>query len=158
VTIVVPDSLSSQAAFSYLGATDSAQVELEVFGGTAPYTITWSGPVDSAGWTWAPAGLGWFISDANGCLDLGVIEVPSNPLADVGERPAEDWGCTRVDGALHFSGRTGMSLEVALYDLSGRQVASPRLVTVPAVVPCGITGPVIVSAEDGSGRRYRWVR
>lgn len=158
VTVVVPDSLGSQATFSYLGATDSAQVDVTVFGGTLPYTVTWSGPVDSSGWTLAPAGLGWFISDANGCLDLGVIEIPSNPLADVGETTSGEWDCMRMDGALHFTGSVGMPLEVALFDLSGRQIVAPVTVVAPALIPCAVMGPVIVSAVDVEGRRHRWVR
>ena len=73
--VVEPDSLVSSLSYAYFGISDSAQVDLLVDGGTPPYSIMWSGPIDEAGGVLAPVSLGWLVEDANGCLDLGVVEI-----------------------------------------------------------------------------------
>ena len=158
ILIVEPDSLESLADFSYLGASDSAQVSLEILGGTPPFDVTWTGLLDSAGWCVAPISLGWFVQDANGCLDLGVLQIESNPLADVPDFFHPNlWECQRDGGALRFKGPEDVLMEMQVFDLSGRLLFHREGLANGAVVFGELPKFVVVHLMDGHGRTYRWV-
>ena len=152
-----PDSLISTATFEYVGSSDTAFVTLSIEGGTPPYDVNWSSPIDTAAWVIAPTGLGWFVQDVNGCLDIGVIEIPSNPLAGIGLHVDSHWTCRRQDSRLVFSGPDGVMLEVRMFDLSGRQIDG-MTVRDGQILELGMLGTVVVQAIDASGRSYAWVR
>lgn len=158
VVVTEPDPLVSSGAFNYSGSTDSALVEVTISGGTPPYSLSWSGEIGADNWVVAPVGLGWFIQDAQGCLDLGVLEVPGNPLATVGALGVSDWGCTRIEDALLFSGPDGGQLSFVVLDMSGRVIQEMQSVPAGAILPCALQGPVVLHARDWTGRTYSWLR
>lgn len=159
-TLVVsaPDSLVSVASFAYLGVTDSAQVSLDIEGGTPPYTISWSGPLGADGWVLAPAGLGWYVQDYNGCLSLGALDIQSNPLADVTPLNGQVWGCERLGGRFVFDGPAGGDLEVVFMDLTGRAMAPVQRVQAGGVLSCSGCGTVVIQGRSAAGGTYSWVR
>jgi len=156
--VVEPDSLISSASVEYAGPSDSALVTLVVEGGTPPFNVAWSGPIDTSGWVVAPVGLGWFVQDANGCLDLGVLDVPSNPLAAVGGFGRTPWSCFRDGVQLRFSGPGDALVEVRVFDLSGRLLLEEVHIAHGQVIELGHQGVVVVQALDVEGRSYAWVK
>jgi hypothetical protein len=158
ITIIEPDTLISSAEFNYLGVTDSAWVELNVSGGTPPYWVTWSGPLDSAGWAAAPVNLGWFVEDANGCLDIGVLEIASNPLSDIQEYGENgEWRCWKQPLGLQFNGPVGGEISVEVFDLSGRRLMEVGDVRKGSVLRGHFPDVVLIVGKDEWGNVSRWL-
>ena len=152
------DTLVGMVFVDYLGVTDSVQVTTAATGGTPPYTWTWNVVLDSAGWVTAPLNLGWFVEDANGCIDLGALELLSNPLATVpDEMVGSTWTCLRRNSELVFNGPDGV-LTLSIFDLSGRLLLQQRQLLPSEAVTMDTGSPVLVVAQDDAGKRYRWVK
>ena len=152
------DTLVGAVAIDYLGVTDSVQISTDASGGTPPYSWTWTAPLDSAGWVMAPLNLGWYVEDANGCIDLGAVELVSNPLAAVPlDMETASWACSRHNGGLVFNGPEG-ALTLSIFDLSGRQILDERAVRSSEVLVMDSWSPVLVLGQDEAGHLYRWIK
>lgn len=152
------DTLVGDVGIDYLGVSDSVQISMAATGGTPPYIWTWTGALDSAGWVMAPENLGWFVEDANGCIDLGALELASNPLATMPvEMGGAVWTCFRRNGELAFNGPTG-ALILSVFDLSGRQLVAERRVWASDVLVMDSWSPVLVVGRDEAGNPYRWIK
>ncbi len=159
VTVVEPDPLVSEVAYFYEGISDSVQVVLTVSGGTQPYDIQWTGEQDSAGWVMAPIDLGWYVEDANGCLDLGVVSIASNPLAGVvGQSGDPGWMCTRSASTLSLEGPGGRGATFSVLDLSGRFIVHDTPIGASFKTELPYSGRIIVCVKDESGEIHRWVK
>lgn len=159
VTVVEPDSLISVVSAEYSGATDSVLVELDISGGTPPYSILWSGGLDEMGWVLAPASVGWLVQDANGCLDLGAVQIQSNPLAGVGVMEAPSWRCARIGESIQLSGDFGTGSSVMVYGLDGRCLGSWTSTEPTMMLHLGTSGPVLVHVNSPlRGQSHVWVR
>ena len=157
--VVEPDSLSSTLTSSFSGVTDSALVELIISGGTPPYSIQWSGDLDEMGWVLAPASIGWFVQDANGCLDLGAVQIESNPLAGVSVTDGGFWSCLRLGESLRLDGNRTMQGDVEVYDLDGRLLGRWKALTLPVDLPLSTLSPVLVHMKAPlTGQSRVWIR
>ncbi len=157
--VVEPDSLVSSLSYAYFGISDSAQVDLLVDGGTPPYSIMWSGPIDEAGGVLAPVSLGWLVEDANGCLDLGVVQIASNPLADVPDAEPAPWHCLRdAEGIRIDTFREGNWL-IELWALDGRLLLREEAAGVMFQTPLSGSTPVLIRMRsEATGEEQVWVR
>lgn len=154
--VVEPAPLLSSAAFEYAGITDSAWVSLSIEGGTPPYSVMWSGEMDEEGWTVAPSSLAWLIEDANGCLDLGVLEVVSNPLAGQLILDQQPWSCVRTPDGFRVE---GLGLDrVQMWALDGRLIGTWRGDVAPVMLPFSGSFPVVVTALGTEGQFRAWRR
>lgn len=159
ITVVEPDPLMSEVSTGYSGVSDSALVSLEVFGGTPPYSIMWSGDLDEMGWVLAPASVGWLVQDANGCLDLGAVQIESNPLAGVGTMEEVGWVCGRTGESIQISGDLGAGSVVTVYGMDGRCLGSWTGSTSPLDLHLGTLAPVLVHVNTPTtGHHHVWVR
>ena len=159
VTVVEPDSLISGLSIVYSGSSDSALVELDISGGTPPYSILWSGDVDEMGWALAPASVGWLVQDANGCLDLGAVQIPSNPLADAGAMESPNWTCSRTGESIQVSGDLGAGSSVTVYGIDGRRLGSWLTASSTMNLHLGTLAPVLVQVNSPTrGQSHVWVR
>lgn len=158
IVVIEPDLLTSQATFSYSGISDSAAVMLVVEGGTPPYSVSWTGPIDADGWVLSPAGLGWFVQDANGCLDLGVLDVPSNPLASAPSLQVAAWRCERTADQFLFHGVGEGQLRVRILDVTGRILLDEQIVRNGDGIPSGLCGSCIVRGQDEFGGIHVWLK
>jgi len=157
--VVEPDSLSSTLTSSFSGVTDSALVELTISGGTPPYSIQWSGDADGMGWVLAPASIGWLVQDANGCLDLGAVQIESNPLAGVSATDGVSWSCLRLGESLRLDGNRTMQGEVEVYGLDGSLLGHWKALTLPVDVPLSTLSPVLVRMKVPlNGQSQVWIR
>lgn len=159
IEVVEPEPLVSSVSFAYAGISDSVQVMLDVAGGTPPYNIAWTGSLDSTGWTMAPIDLGWFVEDANGCLDLGAIAISSNPLASVGiPDGVQGWTCQRSGASIAIRGPEGRGAVLSVFDLSGRSLIQGLRFSgaFDGVLSCA--GPAVILVQDDAGAVNRWVK
>ena len=149
--VMEPPLLESTAAYVHSGISDSALVTVDVLGGTPPYSVSWSGPVDSEGWTLAPSSLGWLVEDANGCLNLGVVQVPENPSTGLSVSPEFSGQCWRMDGVLHFGGVGPMVAHVDVWDVDGRSIGHWHQMVIPTEIELSTSRPVIVRLRSAQG-------
>ena len=154
--VVEPDPLVSSANIEYLGITDSVLVSLTIEGGTPPHSIMWSGDIDEAGWTVAPSSIAWLIEDANGCLDLGVLEVVSNPLADLLQLDGHPWSCVRTLDGFRVDG-AGLD-RIQMWSFEGRLIGEWRADVQPVFLPFSGPHPVVISAMGKDGQFRAWRR
>lgn len=158
VVIVEPDLLHSSADWAFAGITDSAMVSLVIAGGTPPYEVIWSGEIDGDGWVLAPAGLGWFVQDAEGCLHLGVLDIPANPLAGLESTEEPDWGCRRTENGIAFQAPDDEVCSMYVLDLQGRLIARHGEVVGSFHFGLETPGMVVIVAISGNGEVRRWLR
>jgi len=159
ILVIEPDSLFSSVSLVYLGISDSAEVDLLIEGGTPPYSIMWSGSIDEDGGVVAPAFLGWLVEDANGCLDLGVIQIPSNPLAGVPGEMAESWMCIRDGSVLRMELPSGRSWFVEAWSLDGRLIGQWSPFGFPIQLDVGTSAPLLIRARSfAAGEQWLWLR
>lgn len=157
--VVAPDSLMGTVDFDYIGSSDSVQVVAVAEGGTPPYTWNWSSAVDVDGVAVAPVNLGWYVQDFNGCLDLGVLGIDSNPTAGISDaEEAAKWTCIRTGGILSIQGPEGALLSVSVFELSGKTIVKNLQVLAPTDLELRTSAPVLVTCVDASGERYRWLK
>jgi len=150
-----PDSLIVETGLSYVGLTDSAQIELFTSGGTPPYSISWSGGFGD-GTLMAPGFLGWLVQDSQGCVQFGTVQVPANPLQSV-EGQDLSMDCVRDEWGLWFSGNIPREMTVQVHDLMGRALFSGR--TDPqGRIWIRSTGVLLVRMTDHRGISRMWVR
>ena len=159
VVVVEPDFLVSSLSYGFFGIGDSAQVDLLVEGGTPPYSIMWSGPIDAEGGVLAPVSLGWLVEDANGCLDLGVVQIASNPLAEVPDAELEPWRCRRnAEGIRIDAFRQGNWL-VELWGLDGRLLHRQQVLGSTFQTVLSVSAPVLIRMRsEATGEEQVWVR
>jgi len=157
--IVSPDSLIGLVSFGYIGSSDSVQIVSEIFGGTPPYSWNWNGAIDDEGMALAPLDLGWYVQDANGCLDLGALNIAQNPLSGISNaQDAVSWSCLRMGSALGLYGPDGERLDVSVYDLSGRLLVRKWNVPASSALELWTDVPVVVTGIDAAGSVFRWLR
>lgn len=153
IIIVEPELIDASASFEYDGLSDSAQVLLNVEGGTAPHDIMWTGPIDSEGWAFAPADLAWLVEDANGCFHLGTLSIPSNSLLISEGIKEEPWLCNRQGQALVWKGDWSAIDRITAFDLSGRQLLNVDQGTWNGEgLDLGTVAPVLVRVVLAHGR------
>lgn len=159
VMVVEPDSLISVLSVVYSGVSDSAMIELDITGGTSPYSILWSGDLDEMGWVLTPASLGWLVEDANGCLDLGAVQVESNPLAGTDVSNISTWSCARFGETIRLSGDVDPGSSVVVYGVDGRRLGAWMVSSWPMDIHIGTRAPVLVHmGSPTSGQSQVWVR
>ena len=159
LVVIAPDSLVGSTGFEYLGSSDSAIVVTFAEGGTPPYVWSWSGPIDADGLVLAPVNLGWYVQDFNGCLDLGVFSIGSNPMASVSNAQQEImWTCSRQGGLIILDGPEGRQLNVSVYELSGKMIIENVQVLASTHLALRTSGAVVVTGVDASGELFRWLR
>lgn len=147
-----PELLVSQAEFDFTDVLDSAYVTLDVVGGTPPYEVTWMGPIEDSGWALAPSSLGWVVEDDHGCLSLGALSIPLNPLAGSLDVSQGLWSCYRTETNVVWSGHCCGISSVEAFDLHGRQLVN--LTTNGCAldaVDLGTTSPVILRVTQKNG-------
>lgn len=153
VWVEIPDALVAEANWSYLGDSDSVQVDIDITGGTPPYTITWNNEWDGEGPLLAPLTLAWSVLDANDCLVLDILSIGVNGMEDGAPSPPRCW---RVNGQLGFSGSVPFG-RLTLYDLTGRLIHESNWHS-GEFVPCFYPHPVLVRLEYGSGLSGVYIR
>ena len=159
VMVIEPDSLISDVSTVFSGVSDSAMVELDVSGGTPPYSVLWSGDLDDMGWVLAPASVGWLVQDANGCLDLGAIQIQSNPLAGSVVMESASWTCARIGESIQLSGDLGAGSSVTVYGIDGRRLGSWIVSSSTMNLHLGSLAPVLVRVDSPTrGHSHVWVR
>ena len=159
LVVIAPDSLVGSTGFEYLGSSDSAIVVTFAEGGTPPYIWSWSGPIDADGLALAPVNLGWYVQDFNGCLDLGVFSIGSNPMASVSNAQQEImWTCSRQGGLIILDGPEGRQLNVSVYELSGKMIMENVQVLASTRLALRTSGAVVITGVDASGELFRWLR
>lgn len=150
--VIEPELLVSQAGFDFTDVLDSAYVTLDVVGGTPPYEVTWMGPIEDSGWALAPSSLGWVVEDGHGCLSLGALSVPLNPLAGSLEVSHGLWNCYRTETNVVWSGHCCGISSVEVFDLHGRQLVNMTTNGCALdAVDLGTTSPVILRVTQKNG-------
>ena len=73
----------------------------------------------------SPDLIGWLVEDALGCIEFGTVEVPSNPLLNMGEASPLSQ-CFRDESGLYFTGEPVWIQAVDIFDVTGRLLYSGR--------------------------------
>ena len=156
-TVVVeePDLLDVEVSWSHFGLSDSAQVELIISGGTPPMEQLWTGGFDN-GFLLSPDLIGWLVEDASGCIAFGTVDVPSNPLLDVGE-VSPLTRCIRDESGLRFTGDPLRIEVVDIVDFTGRLLHSGSPDHHGRIV-LAHTGLVVVRVTDKAGAVWTLLR
>ena len=153
VVVVEPELLTASSWYEYAGLSDSVVVGLNVAGGTAPYNLMWSGPVDEAGSVMAPAALAWLVQDAQGCLVMGTLTVSVNTAQSVVQISDLPWTCFRQGRGLIWQGNCAQIERISAFDRSGRQfMDAPFEHEVGEQMDLGMIGPVLLRVQLFDGR------
>ncbi len=156
VLISMPDSIVVIPEWSFLGNSDTAQISLNVAGGTPPYAINWSGGLDGNGLLLAPGSVAWLLEDASGCLVLGNLTLGVNDVEPESSGEESVLRCWRMGPNLVFRGPYAMG-QYALYDMTGRLLDAGdwnRDLPMNALT----SGPVIIRAVTPDGQRWVFLR
>ena len=124
VEIESPDSMVVDVSWFHAGLSDTAQVDLQVTGGNPPFSVLWTGGLGD-GMLISPDLIGWLVEDAEGCIEFGTVEVPSNPLLNVGETSPLSQ-CFRDESGLYFTEESVWIQAVDIFDVTGRLLYSGR--------------------------------
>ncbi len=143
-TVVSPPALNVVLDWDFQGSSDTVWVELDVSGGTPPYSVEWTGGLDTAGWALAPTTIEWTVQDSAGCGQAGTLDLEVNALFP---HPAGENGqllCWRSGGFIGFVGPP-MRGRIELFDLTGRLWWSGSW-SASDLIPCGMNAPMIIRA------------
>ena len=153
VWVEIPDTLEASATWSYLGNSDSVWVDIDIVGGTPPYTLSWNDGWNGEGPLLAPLTLSWSVLDANGCLLLDILSIGVNGM-EGGTMPQPQ--CWRANGQLGFTGAVPAGT-LTMYDLTGRMIYASEWISGQSI-PCPYPHPVVVRLEYESGQHSVFIR
>jgi len=153
VGVEIPDTLEATATWSYLGNSDSVWVDIDIAGGTPPYTLSWNDGWNGEGPLLAPLTLSWSVLDANGCLVLDILSIGVNEIEG---SPMSQPECWRAHGQLGFTGAVPDG-NLTMYDLTGRVIYESHWISGQSV-PCSYPHPVVVRLEYGPGLHSIFIR
>ena len=119
----------------------------------------WSGLIDETGGVLAPVSLGWLVEDANGCLDLGVVQIASNPLADVSDVELTPWRCLRDEEGIRIEAYREGNWIIELWALDGRLLLRTEATGTAFQTPLSASTPVLIwMRSEATDEEQVWIR